>query len=143
MKFIIHLPILYSNFKQQIKNDMKKLALTILIAALLIFAVTYIASSQTVYKLKNNKEIVATHVKILVNTGDGEYSNVTYVYCDSLGNPLVISRTKEVPNEKLVYIMQGQLTKGATLNDFFSELGILVSGKKTIETKRNINFNKE
>jgi len=118
MKFIIHLPILYSNFKQQIKNDMKKLALTILIAALLIFAVTYIASSQTVYKLKNNKEIVATHVKILVNTGDGEYSNVTYVYCDSLVNPLVISRTKEVPNEKLVYIMQGQLTKGATLNDF-------------------------
>jgi len=55
MKFIIHLPILYSNFKQQIKNDMKKLALTILIAALLIFAVTYIASSQTVYKLKNTK----------------------------------------------------------------------------------------
>jgi len=53
-----------------------------------------------------------------VNTGDGEYSNVTYVYCDSLVNPLVISRTKEVPNEKLVYIMQGQLTKGATLNDF-------------------------
>lgn len=108
--------------------------------ALIILAlVASTAQAQTVYKLTTPKTITASHVKVFIsNDGNDETSHVTYVYCDSIGNPLKIAYDKDVPSDKLQPILQKTLSRGVTLNDFFSELGILVSEKRTVETRTKI-----